>query len=377
MNPRSTRLMLALVIFGGALWWVSQKDDYTPQATVPEEITRLVSFDRSAVDRIDLTRGEEAIAIVRDGDSWKVASSWNYPADSDTIDDLLDKMKEIGGADLRGERATSHGAFEVDSSSGIGVLLSGEGIGLPVGVVIGKADGFERSFLRIDESDSVYSVTPNIRYARGFGGIRLDRSSWIDPTLYRLPDAALVVSVTMVTPDGVVRIERDPIPDPPAEGAPETPQESWSVVEPERFAADKRIVDGLLGALKNVRGAEAADPVTASQLGLDPPARTIELEMESGEVVALHFGSSIDLDAGGSGFASRRLGDGRILRARSWVADGLFKTVDQFRQPEPEAPAVTPDSGGEEAQGAGSEGGAATGDGTELPVNSAETGGRP
>lgn len=341
MSNRSTQVMLVLVILGGALWWTSIEEDYTPQGSTPDAILRIVSFDRSAVERIDITRGGDEISVRRADDGWRAVSAWDYQANTSTIDDLLGQLQQIADADLRGEREASHGTFEIEAGSAIKVLLTGEGKGLPLELMIGKADGFDRSFIRLGTSNQVYSVTPNIRYSSGFGGTRLDSSNWIDTKLYSLAESSEAKAITMVTPDGVVRIERDPIEEAaePQEGG-ETPPapEKWSVVDPEKFQADSRIVTGLLSTLKNVSAAEGLDPVTLPDLGLDPPERAFEIELASGEVVALHFGPAMELAAGGNGFPCRRLGDGRIFGAQAWVADGLFKTVDQFRMPAPDPP---------------------------------------
>ncbi|MGE4612893.1 MAG: DUF4340 domain-containing protein [Planctomycetota bacterium] len=353
MNPRNLSMLLAIIIGAGLLYYF-EKDPYSGPTEVPVAIAAFTRLDVQQVMRIEMMQGTHSVVLERQADSWSVASVWDYPADHQEIDRLLADIRSIAAAHQRASKVASHSTFDVSDEAGLKIALKDSSGQTMTDLVIGKRDGFSRSFIRIAGSNEVYSVSPNLRARAAFAGSTLEAERWTDKVLFRLSADAVVRRMHIETPEGLSQLIWKPSENPPAPQEDENPLVSgtedplWMVrssAEGELFPADETTVKGIISSLKNVQAAWPMDPSDMAALGLDPASSFIEIELANGSIHTIQFGQERELPAGGQGFTARVVGDHRTVLVRQWIKDSLLKGADVLRvaQDPPQDPDVPED----------------------------------
>ena len=350
MTPRTVQLMILAIILGAASLYLTSESDYTAPLETPLAIASLAELDINQVARIEMTKGDSSVLLVRVNQGWSLPSAWDTPGDRAQISELLNQIRSIASPEKRASSASTHSNFQVGAEDGLRISLQ-DATGVSMGDLwLGKRDGTGRSFIRFSGSDEVYSVTPNLLFRPGFAGGSLEAGRWADRNLYQLPADAEVQSLTIATPEGLVRLKRQDVAtavtDEESTDTAEPADSSWVIVEPESGPADELTVKAILSALKNVQAAKPTDPSDLAALGLEPPHSFIEGELKDGSTFAIQFGLETPLTSGGNGVFGRVIGQKRVSVMRLWVRDSLLKKLDTLRAapPEPEPlPAPQPD----------------------------------
>ncbi len=339
MNSRNFAMVLAIIVGSGLLYYTNE-DEYSDDVEIPTAISSFSGLAVDQVTRVEMMLGDSSVVLEREGEDWKVPSAWNYPADQAEIERLLLDIQSITGAHQRASKAQSHGTFEVGDRGGLKVALTDSAGKSLADLVIGKADGYQRSFIRIGGTDEVYSVAPNLRNRAGFAGGSLEAGRWTHKMLFQLPSDAVVTRMHIQTPEANAQLNwkssPEPIPEDPAQVTVVAGSDDplWMVrfsSEVESVPADDSTVKGIITALKNVQAAEPADPADASALGLEPVQSFIEIELADGSIHTIQFGSEQDLSVGGKGVAARVIGNHRTVLVRDWVKDSLLKVGEVLR----------------------------------------------
>ncbi len=222
MNPRNLSMLLAIIIGAGLLYYF-EKDPYSGPTEVPVAIAAFTRLDVQQVMRIEMMQGTNSVVLERQADSWSVASVWDYPADHQEIDRLLADIRSIAAAHQRASKVASHSTFDVSDEAGLKIALKDSAGQTMTDLVIGKRDGFSRSFIRIAGSNEVYSVSPNLRARAAFAGSTLEAERWTDKVLFRLPADAVVRRMHIETPEGLSQLIWKPSENPPAPQEDENP----------------------------------------------------------------------------------------------------------------------------------------------------------
>ena len=345
MSSKTVLWMIIIIVMGGVSLYVTSESDYTAPLETPVAIASFSQLDVEQVTRIEMTKGDSAVLLVRGDQGWQIPSAWDSPGDRVEIAKLLSDLRSIASAERRASSSTSHSDFQVDDDEGLRISLQ-DANGSSMGdLVLGKRDGSGRSFIRIAGQDEVYSVTPNLLFRSGFGGETLKVDSWADKNLFRLAPDANVVRLTIGSKEELIRLERSS-PEETEVGA-EAPlldgvdDLAWMIVEPERVAADEATVSGILSSLKNVLAAEPADPTLLAEYGLEPPTEFIEMELSDGSTFIVAFGHEAALSVGGEGVYAKVVGANRVAILRSYVRDALLRPLETLRAAEPTVEAVT------------------------------------
>ena len=350
MSSKKVLLMILAIIIGGISLYLNSDSEYTVDLKIPVAIAALSELELDRVARIEMTKGDSSVVLVKENQDWSLPSAWDSPGDRAEIDRLLADIRAIADPEKRASSASSHDNFQVGPDAGLRISLLDSAGGSLCDLVLGKRDpdGSGRSFIRITGEDTVYSVTGNLLFRTGFGAGSLEAGNWTDKNLFRLPVNSEVRRLTIGSSDGVVRLERESTTVPDATQQPTETAEAedpvWMIVEPQRAAADDTTVKGVLSSLRNVRAAEPADPSDLAAIGLEPPNSFIEGELEDGSTFLLQFGHETPLIGGGEGVYARIAGHNRAVILRSYVRDSLIKGLDTLtaNQPQPQAQPETP-----------------------------------
>ena len=350
MNPRNVRMLLAIIIGAGLLYYF-EKDPYSEPTEVPVAIAAFTQLDVQQVARVEMMQGTDSVVLEKQGNSWSVPSVWDYPADHQEVDRLLTDIRSITAAQQRASKVASHSTFDVNDEVGLKIALKDSAGQTLTDLVLGKRDGFSRSFIRISGSNEVYSVSPNLRARAPFAGSTLEAGRWTNKVLFQLPADAVVRRMHIETPEGLSQLIWKASETPPEPQADETPVVSgtedplWMVrssTDGELAPADETTVKGIISALNNVQAAWPIDPSDMAALGLDPATSFIEVELSDGSIHTIQFGQERELPVGGQGFTARVVGDHRTVMVRKWIKESLLKGADVLRaeQESPQDPDV-------------------------------------
>ena len=214
MKSNSLMIMVLLILVSGALLFVNQEKEYTEIAGPPEALSKFAQINPEMLDAIELRKGDVSYQILRKGREWFLPNLWDSAADRDEVIRLLDDLQSISDAEKRGESSASHSTFEVDSEKGIRVTLKNLDMATFVDLVIGKNDGNGKSFVRLADSDQVFSVKPNLRRRPALSGAEFSADQWYHKVLYQLPENAVVRE--LILNRGDMRIVLEWVPGAPA-----------------------------------------------------------------------------------------------------------------------------------------------------------------
>lgn len=355
MKNNSLTIMVLLILAAAGLLFAIWGEDYTAIEETPVELTRFAGINPEMIDAIEFQKGGESYQIRRKGREWFLPNLWDSAADRDEVIRFLDDLKAVSGAEKRGESAASHNTFEVDAEQGIRVTLMNLDMAPFIDLVIGKADGNGRSFMRMADQDQVYSIQPNLLRRPALGGDTFSAQQWFHKMLFQLPEDAEAREVILTR--GEDRIVLEWVPGAPAETVTGESGEliqsgtdpEWWIREPENLRADTNTVKGMISSLKNVRCEAPLDPADAVAAGLEEPTASIEVVLVDDSRIILDFGNVQPLPLGGEGISARLRGDDRIVVCSDWVRDGLIKGLDELKAVEPvkPEPATVPATGGE------------------------------
>ncbi|MEM7260447.1 MAG: DUF4340 domain-containing protein [Planctomycetota bacterium] len=350
MNGRGIVLLIFIGVGLGAAWWVTREPDYTEVTGPPAAFERLGELDPTKVAQIRIAKGEGAVELVRDGDGWRVPALWSYPAAPEAVQRLLDAITSIGDPEVRAESASSHVGFELDAAQAIRVELNGEGPGLPLKLWVGKSSAAgqampTRGFVRLDGSDVVYEVRPNLQFSGGLYPGREEADSWVDKTVFRKAQEADVERLEMNFDGQTVVVEAKP-PEITGPGAAPDPavERQYQVTMPLTFDPDDAALRGLLNRMTTVYATELVDPSKIEEYGLDPAERVVRATYSDGIELEVSFGAEVpsEEEATDTRYYGRIQGDPRIFTINAYTRNGMFQTVEELT-PVPEEASEDPE----------------------------------
>ena len=270
MNARTTILLVVILVVLGVvatLTETNRKKQWKPSGNklLPEYVAE-------KVDELDLSKGSLRVELAKQNGSWVVGTENDQPADTQLVSGIIDNLNGLTSDDLVSTNAESHPALEVDST-GVDVVIhaGGDEVGH---IIVGKPgpDGMS-TYVRLAGQDNVYRVPVYLRS-------QVDRGdqSWRNKTVLKVPQAE-IASYTTTDETGSVTLVQDP-------------PGNWKMTAPQEGPVDPGLVPMLLQTLTNVTARAFADSVTSlAEVGLEPPQRTIEVVLRSGERHTLLIGS--------------------------------------------------------------------------------------
>lgn len=270
MNARTTILLVVILVVLGVvatLTETNRKKQWKPTGNklLPEYVAE-------RVDGLDLSKGNLRVELAKRNGNWVVETENGQPADTALISGILENLKGLTSDDLVSTSSESHPALEVDST-GVDVVIHAGGA--EVGhLIVGKPgpDGMS-TYVRLAGQDNVYRVPVYLRS-------QVDRGdqTWRNKTVLKVAQAE-VASYTTTDASGTVTLVQDP-------------PGNWKMTEPREGQVDMGMLPLVLQSLTNVTARDFADSVSSlAEVGLEPPQRTLEVVMRSGERHKLLIGT--------------------------------------------------------------------------------------
>lgn len=313
-----------LAMVGLAIWAIREESGDT--AVAEEDTPTLPEIERDAITEIEIQRPEEeAVRLVKDGETWRLAAPVEAAAAQTTVDTVLDKLADLEVRGVASSQARFHERFEVDAAHGVHVIARAgdeEVIDFWIG-------GFRSgaTLIRLDGQDPTLMVAGSIKFA--FNKAPRD---FRDRAIVELePDD--VREATFTNANGTFRFRKsgdawEQVLEPAAEGG-----EAPAPIE--RFSATK--VGTAVSGLARLRASDFAAPdVTPESAGFGESAPRIVLvsgEGESAETLTLHVGNEVEE---GTRYVMRE-GDDTIYTVSRFMAERLVPNAEAFQEPEPGA----------------------------------------
>ncbi len=199
-------------------------------------------------------------------------SSMVYPADSASVQSLVDKLVNMKRDELISQNPENRGVFEVDTAKGIRVTVQtsdDEKLGT---FYIGKSGpDWSSHYVRMEGSDKVYTVRGSIRHA-----FFTDDNRWRDKSILAF-DPEKAEAVTLAKKNAVpIRLEKRTDTSGVAD---------WYITTPENAKADADEVEKLVKNLSKLKTSswEEDQSLADSTMGFNAPELVATVTMENGE----------------------------------------------------------------------------------------------
>ncbi len=295
-------LLLVVLIFENPF----RKSEY--QKKVEEATALFPNFNKEQVTKIEIiAKGETTILSMQDG-NWVVASMDNYPADSEGVKDLLDKVAEFDNANHVSDNPKNQAEFQIDSS-GVEAKLMGANDKVLAHLFVGKnTPGFLSSYVRVADSNDVY-------VAQGYLQSVFDKGTrtWKDRTIFNF-NKGIVTQINITSPEETVELRLDA-------------ENKWQMHQPITAAANQTEVDNLLTTFSQLKTDDFAETKELVEYGLDMPTSSISAILNDGTTATLHVGK----EEGGKLYVKRDDKDSIFMLYKSNV-DNLIRKSDKFME---------------------------------------------
>lgn len=302
-------LLLVILIFENPF----RKSEYEKKI---EAATALFpNFDKEQVTKIEIITIGQTSTLMKQNDTWVVASMDNYPADTESVKELFTKVAEFNNANLVSDNPKNQAEFQVDNT-GIETKLFGENDKVIAHLFVGKnTPGFLSSYVRVADSNNVYT-------AQGYLQGVFDKSTrtWKDRTIFNF-NKGIVTQINITSPDETVELRLDA-------------ENNWQMLQPASAAVSQNEVDDLLTAFSELKTDDFAEEKELTEYGLDAPTSSISAVLNDGTTVTLHVGK----EEGGKLYVKSEDKEQVFMLFKSNV-DNLIKKSDKLIEnvPPPQA----------------------------------------
>ncbi len=262
-------VLVVLVAIVGLVENPFSKSEYTKKMEAAAPM--FPGYDKESVAKIEITASGETTTLVKENDAWLVASMENYPADTEGVADVLDKVAELKTTGLVSSNPEKQAQFEVDSSGAEAKLLDAGGDVL-AHLFLGKTTpGYLSSYVRAAESNDVYVGKGNLKATFDKG-----TRTWKDRTIFSF-NKGDVTHLSIKSEEEEIALEMD------ADG-------KWQMTAPETIAALQAELDALLDSLSDLDTDEFAEAKDLSEYELDDPKSSVLAKLNDGSTRRLLIG---------------------------------------------------------------------------------------
>jgi hypothetical protein len=181
---RSTTVQLGiLLVLAIAAFFALRRQGETSSSG--ESGTPLVTFDSSAVDRIELGSARTMVTLQRDGNTWRIIAPIQYPADEAAVKAVLEKGRHIQLENVVSTNPQKQDVFQVDSTGTlVRIFQNGSE---KAAFIVGKASSsYTETFVRKESSNDVYLASGVLTYA-----FNKPVKDWRDKSIYKADQGSI------------------------------------------------------------------------------------------------------------------------------------------------------------------------------------------
>jgi hypothetical protein len=309
-RPEFWKTYVAVALLGGLaayIYFVESKRETGPD----KDKEKVFALDKAKARELTLEPAEgERIRVFKEGDAWRMAEPKAAPADGSECDSLLTALETLRIDEVVTESPSSLAEFGLDKPRvTVGVLT--EGAKEPLKISLGE---------KLPDGSGVYAKLPSS--ARVFA-IPAYVQSTFEKKPFDLRDRSVlhvkrdqVKTLEVGGPEGAYALARDE-------------RGEWVFTRPLATRAGRWTVDGLLGALENLRMDSVAEEEAKDlgRFGLAPPARTVVLGLADGSTRRLEIGGP----AGEKKQHAREASSSLVSVIPAAIVDDLAKGMKEYR----------------------------------------------
>ena len=261
-------LLLIVLIFENPF---IRKSDH--QKKLEEATALFPNFNKEQVTKIEIIAKGETTTLSKQDGNWIVASMDNYPADSEEVDELLNKVAEFNNANHVSDNPKNQAEFQVDSS-GVEAKLMGADDKMLAHLFVGKnTPGYLSSYVRVADSNDVY-------IGQGYLQSVFDKGTrtWKDRTIFNF-NKGIVTQINITSPEETVELRLDA-------------ENKWQMHQPITAAVNQSEVASLLDNFSKLPADDFAEAKELTEYGLDAPTSSISAMLNDGTTATLHVGKA-------------------------------------------------------------------------------------
>ena len=274
-----------------------------------EEATALFpDYNKDQVIKIEIIAKGETTNLSKQNGQWVVATMDNYPADSESVDELLDKVAEFDNANKVSDNPKNQAEFEVNSS-GVEAKLMGENDKTIAHLFVGKnTPGLFSSYVRIAESNDVY-------VGKGYLQSVFDKGTrtWKDRTIFNF-NKGIATEIIITSSEETIELKLDA-------------ENKWQLHQPITAAANQTEVTSILDTLSQLKTDDFAESKDLAEYGLDTPTSSIAAILNDGTTAMLLIGN----EDGGKHYVKSTDNETIFMLFKSNV-DRLIKKSDKLTE---------------------------------------------
>ena len=267
-------------------------------------------FSIEKVSKIEIIAKGETTVLAKQNDQWVVATMEDYPADSNGVKDLLEKVAEFDNSRHVSDNPKNRAEYQVDSSGVEAKLFDAEDKTLAHLFVGKNTPGIFNSYVRVADSNDVY-------VGKGYLQSTFDKGerTWKDRTIFKF-EKGNVTSIDIVSPEETIEIRLDS-------------ENKWQLLQPNAAAANQTEVENLLSYLSELKTDDFAETEELKEYGLDSPTSSITANLNDGTSAKLFIGK--EESEGGSIYVKRDDKETVFMLSKSSV-DRLIKKSDALTE---------------------------------------------
>jgi Domain of unknown function (DUF4340) len=293
----------------------------------------VIDFQDADVQSIDVTTPETAIALVRDGDGWKIDKPRALKADPTEVNSFLSSLRGVRAEDFV-DRPAALADYGLDNPrEKISVVVGKDKTRKELWLGSEKAkDSKNVLYVKRPDADTVYAVG-----TWTWTSLNKNVASFRDKTVLAF-DRSNVAAIEVTRREGEgYRLVREKSATAVAPTPPATPAAvSWAVDGAKRSKSSE--IDALVGDLHGLKGYEIAaeNPGDLSPYGLAEPMLTFSLIDADGKPIGRVLASQVGSGSNANAYAMAEGGD-VVYRIRSYLYSHLDKKKEDVVEATPTA----------------------------------------
>ncbi len=286
-----------------------------------EEATALFpDFNKEQVSRIEITAKGETTILSKQAEQWVVTTMEDYPADSEGVKELLEKVGDFDNARHVSDNPKNQAEYQVDSS-GVEAKLMDANDKVLAHIFVGKnTPGIFNSYVRAADSNDVYIGNGYLQ-----GTFDKGTRTWKDRKIFKF-EKGLVTGIDIISPDETIELRLDS-------------ENKWQLLQPITTAANQTEVENLLSHYSELKTDDFAELKELTEYGLDAPTTSITANLNDGTTAKLLIGK--EEEEGGKTYVKRDDNNTVFMLYKSGI-DRLIKKSDDLTEkvtpPEAENP---------------------------------------
>jgi len=327
MKPRTTIILAAVAALLVLIALLSTRTERKHETLESGPIFPDLKVE--TLGKIVITGDPQTVELIKSDDKWLVATEGNYPADPQMMERIVEKLALFDRRHLRSRNPEMQRTFEVDDSSGIEVLMANAGGQELARFRMGKnGPDFRSQYVRPTGRHEVYLIPDPLKSV-----FDPARQTWRDKSILSFgTDKVKQLEIQAAGAPAIVIVKDD-------EG-------NFALTAPEAAPAKKGIVESTLRTLSTLRCDAFPDtPVTAADVGLEPPEQRVIVSLDDGAVHELQIGQEVET----ARHYVKKAGDDTLFLVSKGRVTGILRTLEDLKDvaaPPDEPEAVTLPGGG-------------------------------